>query len=43
MHRGQLVVDEPKQVDTAEYNPWEFVLTNVVGSQNVIEACIDGE
>ncbi|ADU49142.1 UDP-N-acetylglucosamine 4,6-dehydratase (inverting) [Intrasporangium calvum] len=30
-----------KQVDTAEYNPWEFVLTNIVGSQNVIEACID--
>jgi UDP-N-acetylglucosamine 4,6-dehydratase (inverting) len=30
-----------KQVDTAEYNPWEFVQTNVVGSQNVIEACID--
>ena len=27
-----------KQVDTAEYNPWEFVQTNVVGSQNVIEA-----
>jgi UDP-N-acetylglucosamine 4,6-dehydratase (inverting) len=30
-----------KQVDTAEYNPWEFVQTNVIGSQNVIEACID--
>src|SRR6476620_6785887 len=30
-----------KQVDTAEYNPWEFVKTNVVGSQNVIESCID--
>ncbi|MGZ4427887.1 MAG: UDP-N-acetylglucosamine 4,6-dehydratase (inverting) [Nocardioidaceae bacterium] len=30
-----------KQVDTAEYNPFEFVRTNVVGSQNVIEACID--
>jgi len=30
-----------KQVDTAEYNPWEFVKTNVIGSQNVIEACID--
>ena len=27
-----------KQVDTAEYNPLEFVQTNVVGSQNVIEA-----
>src|SRR6476660_6312400 len=30
-----------KQVNTAEYNPWEFVQTNVVGSQNVIEASID--
>ena len=30
-----------KQVDTAEYNPWEFVKTNIIGSQNVIEACID--
>ncbi len=30
-----------KQVDTAEYNPFEFVKTNVVGSQNVIEAAID--
>jgi UDP-N-acetylglucosamine 4,6-dehydratase len=30
-----------KQVDTAEYNPFEFVQTNVMGSQNVIEACID--
>lgn len=30
-----------KQVDTAEYNPFEFVKTNVLGSQNVIEASID--
>jgi UDP-N-acetylglucosamine 4,6-dehydratase (inverting) len=30
-----------KQVDTGEYNPFEFVQTNVLGSQNVIEACID--
>lgn len=30
-----------KQVDTAEYNPFEFVRTNVFGSQNLIEACID--
>ena len=27
-----------KQVDTAEYNPFEYVQTNIVGSQNVIEA-----
>ena len=30
-----------KQVDTAEYNPFEYVQTNVQGSQNVIDACID--
>lgn len=30
-----------KQVDTGEYNPFEFVKTNVMGSQNVIEAAID--
>lgn len=30
-----------KQVDTGEYNPYEFVKTNVVGSQNVVEASID--
>jgi UDP-N-acetylglucosamine 4,6-dehydratase len=30
-----------KQVDTAEYNPFEFVETNIRGSQNVIDAAID--
>jgi UDP-N-acetylglucosamine 4,6-dehydratase/5-epimerase len=30
-----------KQVDTAEYNPFETVKTNVLGSQNVIDASID--
>ena len=30
-----------KQVDTAEYNPFEYVKTNITGSQNVIEAAID--
>lgn len=30
-----------KQVDTGEYNPLEFVKTNVLGSQNVIEASIE--
>jgi len=30
-----------KQVDTAEYNPFEFVATNVGGSQNVIDVAID--
>jgi UDP-N-acetylglucosamine 4,6-dehydratase len=30
-----------KQVDTAEYNPFEYVQTNISGSQNVVEAAID--
>jgi UDP-N-acetylglucosamine 4,6-dehydratase len=29
-----------KQVDTAEYNPSEYVATNIDGSQNVIDAAI---
>lgn len=29
-----------KQVDTGEYNPMEFIKTNVIGSQNVIDACV---
>jgi UDP-N-acetylglucosamine 4,6-dehydratase len=32
-----------KQVDTAEYNPFEFVKTNIIGSQNVVEAAIDAQ
>ena len=32
-----------KQVDTGEYNPMEFIKTNVLGSQNVIEAAIDSK
>lgn len=30
-----------KQVPVAEYNPFEAVKTNVYGSQNLIEACLD--
>jgi UDP-N-acetylglucosamine 4,6-dehydratase/5-epimerase len=30
-----------KQVDTGEYNPMEFIKTNILGSQNVIDAAID--
>jgi len=30
-----------KQVPSAEYNPTEFIKTNIIGSQNIIEACID--
>ncbi len=29
-----------KQVPTAEYNPTEFIKTNVIGAQNIIEASI---
>jgi FlaA1/EpsC-like NDP-sugar epimerase len=28
-------------VSIAEYNPFEFVKTNILGSQNLIEACLD--
>lgn len=30
-----------KQVPTAEYNPFEAIKTNVIGAQNLIEACMD--
>lgn len=30
-----------KQVPAAEYNPFEFIKTNVMGAQNLIEACLD--
>jgi UDP-N-acetylglucosamine 4,6-dehydratase len=30
-----------KQVPAAEYNPFEVIKTNVLGAQNVIEACMD--
>ena len=30
-----------KQVDTAEYNPMEFVKTNILGSENVIQTSLD--
>ena len=32
-----------KQVHTAEYNPYEFIQTNIVGAQNVIKASIDNK
>ena len=28
-----------KQVDTAEYNPTEFIDTNIIGAKNIIEIC----
>ena len=30
-----------KQVPAAEYNPMEFINTNVIGSENVVQACLD--
>ena len=30
-----------KQVPAAEYNPMEFIKTNINGAQNVIEACVE--
>ena len=30
-----------KQVPAAEYNPIEFIKTNVMGAQNIIEAAIE--
>lgn len=43
MHGTDYVVHAAalKQVDTGEYNPYEFIKTNVLGSQNVVEAAID--
>ena len=32
-----------KQVPAAEYNPMEFVKTNVLGAENIIEAAIDSD
>ena len=29
-----------KQVPAAEYNPFEFVKTNVLGAQNIVQACL---
>ena len=29
-----------KQVDTGEYNPFEFIKTNVIGAQNIIETSL---
>jgi len=32
-----------KQVPTAEYNPMEFIKTNIYGAQNLIEACLESK
>ena len=30
-----------KQVPKAEYDPFEYIKTNIIGAQNLIEACLD--
>ena len=30
-----------KQVPAAEYNPFEFIKTNVIGAQNIVDACLN--
>ena len=30
-----------KQVPAAEYNPFEFIKTNVLGSENLLQSCLD--
>ena len=30
-----------KQVPTAEYNPFEYIKTNIIGAQNLIECCME--
>lgn len=30
-----------KQVPAAEYNPFEFINTNILGAENIINACLD--
>ncbi len=30
-----------KQVPAAEYNPFEFIKTNILGAQNLVDACLD--
>lgn len=32
-----------KQVPTAEYNPIEYIKTNILGAQNIIEECLDSK
>ena len=32
-----------KHIDVGEYNPFEFIKTNIEGSQNVVDVCMDEE
>nr|WP_216634695.1 UDP-N-acetylglucosamine 4,6-dehydratase (inverting) [Gloeomargarita lithophora] len=43
LHKIDIVIHAAalKQVPAAEYNPIEFIRTNVLGSENLIQACLD--
>ncbi len=43
LHNIDIVVHAAalKQVPAAEFNPIEFIRTNVLGSENIVEACMD--
>ena len=43
LHKIKIVIHAAalKQVPAAEYNPFEFIKTNVIGAENVIEACLN--
>ena len=43
LHKVDVVVHAAalKQIEAAEYNPIEFIKTNIIGAQNLVEACID--
>lgn len=32
-----------KQVPAAEYNPFEFIKTNIIGAQNIVNACLNSD
>ena len=32
-----------KHIDIAEYNPFEFIKTNILGCQNLIQACFEND
>jgi UDP-N-acetylglucosamine 4,6-dehydratase (inverting) len=32
-----------KQVPAAEYNPFEFIKTNILGAENLVQACLDSD
>ena len=45
MERVDIVIHAAalKQVPAAEYNPFECIKTNIIGAQNIIEACLDSQ